>query len=111
MLGECVGVDGLYAVGAALVGRFDLGGVEADDVRVLSGGQVGFFDPFVLIDERRITLDEPVHVPRQRESGSPEFAAAEKRILDRVLASHSESRKRHKLNQTYTLHSNPTGAK
>ena len=50
-------------------------------------------DRVVLIEDGRITLDEPVHLPRQRARGSPEFAVAEKRILDRVLATHSKSRK------------------
>ena len=48
-------------------------------------------DRVVLIEAGRITLDEPVHLPRQRERGSSEFAAAEKRILDRVLATQGES--------------------
>lgn len=50
-------------------------------------------DRVVLIQESRTMLDEPVHLPRQRERGSFGFAVAEKRILDRVLAAHVESRK------------------
>ena len=46
-----------------------------------------------LIEEGRSTLDEPVHLLRQRGRGSLEFMAAENRILDRVLAAHSENRK------------------
>ena len=42
-------------------------------------------DRVALIEDGRITLDEPVLLPRPRPRGSPEFAALKDRILHRVL--------------------------
>lgn len=54
---------------------------------------VALADRVVLIEEGRITLDERVDLPRERVRGSAEFAAAEKRILDRVLKTERDARK------------------
>lgn len=48
---------------------------------------IALADRVVLIDDGRITLDQQVHLPRPRERGSAEFAAAEQRVLARVLTS------------------------
>jgi len=42
-------------------------------------------DRVVLIEDGRVALDEPIRLPRPRSRGDAEFAAIEKRILDRVL--------------------------
>lgn len=49
---------------------------------------VALADRVVLIDEGRITLDLTVDLPRPRRRGTPEFAALESRILDRILQRH-----------------------
>lgn len=54
---------------------------------------VALADRVVLIEDGAITLDERVNLPRERQRGSAEFAAAEKRILDRVLTTRPENRK------------------
>lgn len=49
---------------------------------------IALADRVVLIDEGRITLDLTVDLPRPRRRGTPEFAALESRILDRILQRH-----------------------
>ena len=46
---------------------------------------VALADRVVLIEDGAIALDYAIDLPRPRQPGSPEFAAIEKRILDRVL--------------------------
>ena len=70
--------------------RSALRGHEVDGGAYYSAARSGFFDPFVLIEEGRIALDEPVPLFSQRKRGIPEFAAAERRVLDRVVATLNE---------------------
>lgn len=46
---------------------------------------VALADRVILIEDGRIALDERIELPRPRSQGDAEFAAIEKRILDRVL--------------------------
>jgi len=46
---------------------------------------VALADRVILIEDGRIALDERIKLPRPRSQGDAEFAAIEKRILDRVL--------------------------
>ena len=46
---------------------------------------VALADRVILIEDGRIALDENIVLARPRSQGDPEFAAIEKRILDRVL--------------------------
>jgi sulfonate transport system ATP-binding protein len=46
---------------------------------------VALADRVILVEEGRITLDQPVDLPRPRQRGSAAFAALEERILNRVL--------------------------
>lgn len=46
---------------------------------------VALADRVLLIEDRRISLDERVHLPHPRSRGQAAFAALEERILDRVL--------------------------
>jgi sulfonate transport system ATP-binding protein len=46
---------------------------------------VALADRVLLVEDGRIALDERVALPRPRSHGDPQFAALEKRILDRVL--------------------------
>ncbi len=46
---------------------------------------VALADRVILIEDGRIALDENIALARPRSQGDPEFAAIEKRILDRVL--------------------------
>nr|WP_316641991.1 ATP-binding cassette domain-containing protein [uncultured Roseateles sp.] len=46
---------------------------------------VALADRVLLIENQRISLDEPVHLPHPRSRGQAAFAALEERILDRVL--------------------------
>jgi len=46
---------------------------------------VALADRVILIEDGRIALDEVITLARPRSQGDPEFAAVEKRILDRVL--------------------------
>lgn len=46
---------------------------------------VALADRVILIEEGHIALDERINLPRPRSQGDAEFAAIEKRILDRVL--------------------------
>jgi sulfonate transport system ATP-binding protein len=46
---------------------------------------VALADRVLLVEDRRVTLDEPVPLARPRAHGSPEFAALEGRVLARVL--------------------------
>ncbi|MBW7900745.1 MAG: ATP-binding cassette domain-containing protein [Rhodocyclaceae bacterium] len=47
---------------------------------------VALADRILLIEEGRITLDEPVALPRPREHGQPAFAALERRVLKRLMS-------------------------
>jgi len=46
---------------------------------------VALADRVLLVEDGRVTLDEPVALPRPRAHGSPAFAALEGRVLARVL--------------------------
>jgi sulfonate transport system ATP-binding protein len=46
---------------------------------------VALADRVLLVEEGRITLDEPVALARPRAHGSPAFAELEGRVLARVL--------------------------
>jgi sulfonate transport system ATP-binding protein len=46
---------------------------------------VALADRVILIEDGRIALDQRIDLARPRSAGDPEFAALEKRILDRVL--------------------------
>lgn len=46
---------------------------------------VALADRVILIEDGQIALDERIHLPRPRSQGDAEFAALEKRILERVL--------------------------
>ncbi|MEI7613020.1 MAG: ATP-binding cassette domain-containing protein [Betaproteobacteria bacterium] len=50
---------------------------------------VALGDRIVLIEEGRITFDEPINLARPREHGQPEFAALESRVLKRLMTIHS----------------------
>lgn len=47
---------------------------------------VALADRVILIEEGRIGLDQSIALPRSRSRGTPEFAALEEHILNRVLA-------------------------
>nr|WP_314544844.1 ATP-binding cassette domain-containing protein [uncultured Massilia sp.] len=46
-------------------------------------------DRILLVEDGRVTLDLRVDLPRPRRRGNGEFAAVEKKVLDRVLDSHA----------------------
>ena len=46
---------------------------------------VALADRVLLIEEGRITFDEPVDLPRPREHGEARFAALESRVLKRLM--------------------------
>jgi sulfonate transport system ATP-binding protein len=50
------------------------------------GEAVALGDRVVLIEDHRVSFDEPVRLPRPRSRGKPQFAALEDRVLQRVLA-------------------------
>jgi sulfonate transport system ATP-binding protein len=52
---------------------------------------VALADRVILIEDGRIALDVAITLARPRSQGDPEFAALEKRILDRVLQKPRES--------------------
>ena len=47
---------------------------------------VALADRILVLEEGRVAMDVPVHLPRPRRRGDPEAAAIEGRILERLLS-------------------------
>jgi sulfonate transport system ATP-binding protein len=59
------------------------------------GEAVALGDRVILIDHGQVVLDLPVDLPRPRKRGTPEFAALEGQILDKLFGDDPRAREAH----------------